>query len=225
MEDNKIYVDKTKLIYELLIKGKQTALVINGPRKTGKSLLLSTIQTMYTQNVVWWNNYASDLWVTKNKSSFFSKEPYPIVRFSFGTCKSDNDFKLDIIKALNKVITLYEMKTREISEKISWEELIGIRVDEVMDDLNLKFKKKIVILVDEYDQPLINQLFLLVEQDTLEMRMSIEKTIKSMSKFYTKIKELSATQLEITVICGNSNIAAQTSFDSGYKNNIMKDII
>ena len=216
MENQKIYVDKTEIIYSLINGAQGTALVINGPRRTGKSLLLTTIETMYTENVNWWKKHASNLWITQNKSSFFSEEPYPILRFLFGNCKNDEVFKSDIIRALNQAIRYYKLGMVEIEESVGWNSLIRVCFYKVIDLMNEKFQKTVVLLIDENDQPLINQLFLIIEQNSEETRTAIKNTLELMKDFYIEIKGLLMKQLEIAVICGNSMIA-QTSLYSGFR--------
>ena len=96
-----------------------------------------------------------------------------------------------------------------------WDDLIQTHFDEVIEDLNYKFKKKVVLLIDENDQPLINQLFVVLQENTLENRALITDTLKCTSMFFTKIKDLCYAKVEIAVICGTSMIA-QTSIYSGY---------
>lgn len=215
IKDSKIYVDKTKIIFELITKAKETALIVNGPRRTGKSLLLSTIQTIYTQTADWWKKYAKNLWIAKNRISFFSENPYPIIRFSFIGCETTNQLKINIIRALNKARKQYELKSQNILNSTPWNDLIQTYFEEVLKNLNFKFKKKIVLLIDENDQPLINQLFLILQENTLENRGLMTETLNCMKMFFTKIKDLCFNHVEIAVICGSSMIA-QTSIYSGY---------
>ena len=217
MEDRKIYVDKTEIIYKLISFTKRTALVVNGPRRTGKTLLLSTIKTMYTQNFKWWKKNASSLWITQYANHFFSEEPYPIINFSFRGCKNDEDFKFDIINGLNEVIMNYELEMDRIQRSEGWTSLIRYFFRNVIALMNQKFHKTVVLLIDENDQPLINQLFLIAKQDSPETRTAIENTLEHMKEFYTEIKGLLIEKLEIAVICGNSMIA-QTSLYSGFIN-------
>ena len=151
IKDNKIYIDKTEIIFELITKSKETALIVNGPRRTGKSLLLSTIQTIYTQDADWWKKYAKNLWITKNRISFFSANPYPIVRFSFIGYQNANQLKIGIIRALNIARKQYQLETEKILNDTPWDDLIQTHFDEVIEDLNYKFKKKVVLLIDEND--------------------------------------------------------------------------
>ena len=223
IEKKKIYVDKTQIIYELINKAEEGVLVVNGPRRTGKSLLLSTIKTIYTQNADWWKKYAPDLWITKNKISFFSAKPYPVVRFSFGACEADDDLRMSIISGFNEAITNYELETKKMLINTPWKEIFQFYICDTINELNLKFKKKAVILIDENDQPLIKQLFLIIEKDIPELRTEIKNTLANMTAFYTKIKEISSEKVEILVICGNSTIA-QTSIYSGSKHVFFKSI-
>ena len=210
-----IYVDKTKIIHSIIKKTVCGALVINAPRRTGKTLLLDTIQTIFTEKIDWWKKYGANLWITSNVPEFFSENPYPIINFSFSQCTSDNKFRKSLIANLNEVIFKQNLKTDKIDEEIGWEDLIIFKLQTIIFQLENQTKKKPIILIDENDQPLINQFFKYVENvGNPEIEKAVEKVISHMRSFYTKIKELLVRDLHMVIICGHSMIA-QTSLYSG----------
>ena len=146
MEDGRIYVDKTQILY-------------------------------YTK-LRWWKKYCPDFWITQNKPDFFSETPHPIVRFNFYECPNFEGFKDSIVGNLNVAIDLYGLDNNHIdNEKISWSSLIYNRLSEIISALYKKFKKKPIILIDEYDQPLINQVFQLIKNQDNQIKANIQMTV------------------------------------------------
>ena len=102
LENNKIYVDKTQIIYELIKAADQGALIVHGSRRTGKTLLIETIRVMYTEHLDWWKINGPDIWLTKNQPNFFKQNPFPIITFKFSHCSNDSQFKRRIVRFLNQ---------------------------------------------------------------------------------------------------------------------------
>jgi len=99
IEANFIYVDKTDLLYE--IASLKTAFIINAERRTGKTLLLSTIKAMFQQKSEWWQQYGASLKVMAINPNFFAQNPFPVLEFSFSQCPNNERFLKDIRRCLN----------------------------------------------------------------------------------------------------------------------------
>ena len=74
IEDNKLYVDKTKDIYELL-KHKDKFFFLSRPRRFGKSLLISTLEQIFLGN----KELFKDLWIYDK----IEWKKYPVIRIDF----------------------------------------------------------------------------------------------------------------------------------------------
>ena len=62
METDKLYVDKTEQIFNLINKHK-AALTIY-PRRFGKSIFIDVIRCYFELDYTWWEKHASKLWIT-----------------------------------------------------------------------------------------------------------------------------------------------------------------
>lgn len=133
-----VYVDKTEKIHELVSSGKYY--FFSRPRRFGKSLLLSTLKELYSGN----RDLFKDLWIEKNWD-WSRKNPIINIRFaSIGYTGLGLEAALllainENAKALNVIL---EHKTIDLA----FQELIQ----------KASVKGKVVILIDEYDKPIID---------------------------------------------------------------------
>ncbi len=134
------YVDKTRLLYKLVDEGKYYFL--SRPRRFGKSLLLSTIESFFQGR----KDLFEGLAVEKLESKW---ESHPIMHLDLNTERYDTKEALD----------------NRLSLALSgWEELYGSNPNEK--SLSSRFEgviaraakhtgRQVVILVDEYDKPML----------------------------------------------------------------------
>ena len=127
-----------------------------------------------------------------------------------------------IISSLNHVILVHKLARSPIEAEICWEKLIIVEFPDVIYLLKDFYKKKIIFLIDENDQPIINQFLRIIETSlTEEKETDIEMTIMHMRMFYSKIKDLSVENVQLTVITGHSMIS-QSALYSGFTKNEIK---
>ncbi len=140
--ENKLYVDKTKWIYRLITEG--SCYFLSRPRRFGKSLTINTLKELFRGN----KELFDGLWIY-DKWSF---EPHPVVIFDFNEIKRDTPQNLEkaLFRKLLKIAKNYDV---QISAEVI-EEGFG----ELIIELYRKYKKPVVILVDEYDKPIIDHL-------------------------------------------------------------------
>ena len=214
-QSNLVYVDKTKTICNL-VRNQRTAIMVNAPKRSGKTLLLTTIHTMFTEKLEWWQKYCPNLWITKNSPDLFLENPYPIINLFFNGAINIHSFKSRIVEGLNIKIENDCLQTPKISPKIDVNDLIQYQVPLVIRALKKKYNIDPIILIDESDQPLINQIF-----ETLEMKNEnsddpiykrIEETLGVLKDFYSKLKECLCYDLRLVVICCHSMISQTTIF-------------
>lgn len=135
------YVDKTDIIYNLVNSFKYTFL--SRPRRFGKSLLLSTLQSYFEGR----SDLFMGLAIEKLEKDWVK---HPVLRFDFSTVKM---FDEDTLK---QVISdkLYEYET--IWGKFSNSELISSRFESLIKQAYNQTGQKVVVLIDEYDAPFLN---------------------------------------------------------------------
>lgn len=165
------YVDKTYFISEWLQREAQVTLITR-PRRFGKTMLLSTVETFFDPRFADHPEYFERLAVWRDKTSrqFFGK--IPVVSASFGSCKGSHYAQAikgirynfyDMYEAHNYLLNSAELpqKKREDYEIIRDRLFHGETVDMEMamkklcELLYLHHHVKPIILLDEYDTPLL----------------------------------------------------------------------
>lgn len=148
-EDNCIYVDKTKYIYELCQHGGMYFL--SRPRRFGKSLLLSTIDELYSGSKDLFSATSpldKDLWIL---DKWDWTKTSPVIHISFTSVDyEEKGLKEGIKRTLLGFYKNYGFSAPpDASIKILFMDLIK----QIHDKLG-----KVVILIDEYDKPIIDYL-------------------------------------------------------------------
>ncbi|MCB9481069.1 MAG: AAA family ATPase [Desulfobacteraceae bacterium] len=142
-EENLIYIDKTRWILNLVTTGR--AFFLSRPRRFGKSLAVSTLKELFKGNSNLFKGlYIEDKWTFK---------PYPVLIFDFN-------------KIQNTDLNVFEDNLRFILFKFYKENSINIPdtndllllFAELVTGLYKKYNQRVVILIDEYDKPIIDHL-------------------------------------------------------------------
>lgn len=210
MEKKYIYVDKTEILYKIFQNCQHGNLFrLTAPRRFGKSLLLSTIRCMFSQDENWWQKYGSDLWVTKSHPEFFKRIGFPIIKFNFRNVETVESFHDVIKRKLNHYVEKYFLGENLLNTH-SFENFFLI-----MAALTQKFNgQKPIILIDEYDYPFTVNLH---NKEITEMeRIQILNTFSfKYAGFYKTFKDYQKS-FSFLVICGRCLIDLATLF-SGLK--------
>jgi Predicted AAA-ATPase/PD-(D/E)XK nuclease superfamily len=141
-EDNCVYVDKTEHIYKLCTEGKMYFL--SRPRRFGKSLLLSTLKELFLGSRELFN----DTWILDKWD--WSKK-HPIIHISFLSVSYET---LGLEQGIREyLLDLYKMHGLDAEGKIDIKALFLNLVKKLYDQHG-----KVVILIDEYDKPIIDHL-------------------------------------------------------------------
>lgn len=188
-----VYVDKTHHIYRLTSTGKYYFL--SRPRRFGKSLLVSTMEAYFKGKKELFNGLAmEDLekdWVE-----------YPVLHLDLNGKKYDSPQALtDNIKYY---LTLWDKDLDTDTSSISD---IEIRFKQIIDVACEKTGKKVVILIDEYDKPIVDNL------GNPEVADDFKKTLQG---FYSVLKAKDG-QIRFGFLTGVSKIGKLSVF-SGLNN-------
>ena len=168
IEGNYYYCDKTKLIEEILDEGFKVNLFTR-PRRFGKTLNMSTLKYFFdVKNAEENRNLFKNLYI--EKSEYFEKQgQHPVIFISFKDLsgKTWEEMKIKTKKLIadlfyeNKdlISSLDEFSTPVFKKYINKE----LDIDEMSDALKFlckklyeNYNKKAVLLIDEYDTPLIS---------------------------------------------------------------------
>ena len=193
-EDGYIYVDKTELIYQLVKTGRYYFL--SRPRRFGKSLLISTLEAYFLGK----KELFKDLAIEKLEKDWLE---YPVLHLDLNAEKFDSPERLDAL--LSNQLT-------------QWEEIYGHGPDETT--LSLRFKgvirraakqtgQRVVILIDEYDKPMLQAL----ENDELQ-----EKFRDTLMAFYGVMKSMDG-DIKFAFLTGVTKFGKVSAFSD--LNNLM----
>ena len=140
-EDGYVYVDKTALIYELVSKG--TIYFLSRPRRFGKSLLISTLENYFLGRKELFRGLAIDTLEKEWKE-------YPVFHLDFNGGNFDKDGELD-----KRILGYLETWENQWGKDPINKEL-GARIAHVLKQAHEKSGRRAVVLVDEYDKPLLD---------------------------------------------------------------------
>ena len=163
-----IYVDKTDLIYKLITEGKPYFL--SRPRRFGKSLLLSTIEYYFLGKKELFKGLA----IEKLEKKW---EEYPVLKISFG---ADNYPDLVSLKsAINLQLSKYEKAYNiEVTDERS-----APRLNNIISTVYQQTGKQVVILIDEYDKPILDALYTEYEDQNRQELRSFYSPLKDLDKY------------------------------------------
>jgi Predicted AAA-ATPase/PD-(D/E)XK nuclease superfamily len=188
IQSNRIYVDKTQLIHRLTTTDK--IYFLSRPRRFGKSLLVSTLKHLFEGNKILFK----DLWIEKN---WDWDTKYPVIHLSFSTVDFVQDNLTQAIsERLLKIAGEAGVSLTKKAPKTQFEELVEL--------LYKKSNQQVVILIDEYDKPIIHYL----EDDTMEQAHKNQKILKN---FYSALKDAGA-MIRFLFITGVSKFSKVSLF-------------
>lgn len=141
--DGYYYVDKTGLIEQLLNKGKYYFL--SRPRRFGKSLLLDTLKELFEGNELLFAGLAIH-------GRWDWSSPYPVIRLSFGggVLGSCEQLAQVIHRQLAQYEEQYNLTARYPDQRSRFADLLM--------RLHGQTGQRVVLLVDEYDKPILDNI-------------------------------------------------------------------
>ena len=187
-EKNYVYVDKTKYIVDFLKQGSKYVF-LSRPRRFGKSLFVSTLQAYYEGKKELFEGLAlgdyEKNWVK-----------HPVLHFDMSTAKH-MDVK-GLLSELNLKLVQYE----RIYGRDEEAENPNQRLECLVKRAYLQTGQKVVLLIDEYDAPLL---------DVVHEKENLKPLRQTMQNFYSPIKYLDPW-LEFTFITGITKFSQLSIF-------------
>ena len=138
-----VYVDKTDLIYRLVKSG--TIYFLSRPRRFGKSLLISTLECYFQGRKELFRGLAIDKLETEWAE-------YPVFHIDF----NEGDFTIG--GTLEKKIEEYVADWEKVYGRSDTAQTIGRRFMYVLAQAHKRYGRRCVVLVDEYDKPILEVL-------------------------------------------------------------------
>ena len=145
-EDGYLYVDKTEVIYRLVTEAK--VYFLSRPRRFGKSLLCSTLKAYFEGDRELFKGLAIERLETEWQA-------YPVLYFDFnGVVSTEEGLRAILSEHLDAWERLYDDAACASDNKASEIEL-SARFRNVIQAAHRKTGKRVVVIVDEYDKPLL----------------------------------------------------------------------
>ena len=162
-----LYVDKTQYLYQLVRESKGIYF-LSRPRRFGKSLTISTLEEIFHSN----RELFKGLWIEQSEYAWAS---HPVIRIDFSLYKVSNIEELgdSIQRYLRQIAAQHGVSLEDGPYEAQFASLI----------LQLAAEAQVVILIDEYDKPII---------DNIENRKEAIRIRDALRAFYRVIKALDA---------------------------------
>ncbi|MEN0046389.1 MAG: AAA family ATPase [Bacteroidota bacterium] len=193
VEKNFIYVDKTPFISKLINRGSY--FFFARPRRFGKSLLLTMLKSYFEGK----KELFKGLYIYQKEQDWIE---YPVVHIDYSLVEykiGSDVFRKTLIIHLQTIASNYGIELENDEVPTCFIELVQ--------KLETKYKQKVVVLVDEYDKPMIDMLG--KEEQFIENR----EVLRSL---YTNFKGLDAS-LQFVMLTGVSRFSKVSIF-SGLNN-------
>ena len=201
-ENNFVYVDKTDMVFD--ITKNDGVYFLSRPRRFGKSLLVSTIKYYFEGR--------HDLFKGLKIESLETKwETYPVFEIDFN---GSNYTEAD---ALEQTLNGYLIK---------WEQQYGVkpatdqpgrRLADVLHQAHVQTGKTCVVLVDEYDKPMLDAMDTGLKTRVGDNEMLIEDHNRETLKAFYSVFKLADADLRFVLLTGVTTFA-QVSVFSGFNN-------
>lgn len=201
-EENFLYVDKTALVYRLAKMGNPCFL--SRPRRFGKSLLLSTLEAYFQGK----RELFQGLAIEKLEQDWFE---YPVLHMDLNAERYDSGEKL---------VNMLE------SQLATWENRYGIT--DINPSYSIRFMtviqkafettgRRVAILIDEYDKPLLRNFDNpKLQQDFRETLTAFYSVLKSADPWLQFVLITGVTKFAQMGIFSNLNQLNDISFDLEY---------
>ena len=160
-----LYIDKTEYIYRMThTDGK--FFFLSRPRRFGKSLLVSTFKSYFEGKKELFEGLA----IEKLEKEW---NEYPVLHFDLS--KGKHMEKEQLNRYLLDIIEKQEARFDCMSNKID----VNIRLDDLINAVYQKTGKQVVVLIDEYDAPLL---------DVAHEKEKLDELRNTMRNFYSPLK-------------------------------------
>ena len=161
-----LYIDKTDMIYDLAKNG--VYYFLSRPRRFGKSLLISTLETYFSGK----REMFEGLKIAELETDWME---YPVLHLDLNTKRYED--KASLLSILNMHLEMWEADYGDEKKDRSPEERFMYVIRRAYD----KTGKQVVILVDEYDKPMLQAI------DDEELQNEYRNTLKA---FYGALKSM-----------------------------------
>lgn len=210
-----LYVDKTELIYKMIAEG--CPYFLSRPRRFGKSLLVSTLAAVFEGRRELFEAFTAMQDIEQPQlyiaTTDWKWEKYPVIRFDFSSGDLVTIEQLDTF--ISETLKVYEQEygiTPDVADA-------NVRMANLLRTLHKDTGKRVVVLVDEYDNFILHALGDMEKVTTARQRFqNLFGPLKSEDEhlqfvFITGISKFS--QMGVFSKLNNlENISMQTAYES-----------
>lgn len=189
-----LYVDKTEHIYSLVNEGK--VYFLSRPRRFGKSLLVSTLRALFQGK----RELFRDLWIDKKCDFEWKEHPVVVLDFNGIPHSTPDEMKTALVYTMEEYAERNGFKLKS--------PLLNTKFKELILKLKERAGQNVVVLVDEYDKPIID--FLGHGKEKLKLGIENREILRS---FYGTLKDADvAPALRFLLITGVSKFSKVSIF-------------
>jgi hypothetical protein len=196
---NNVYVDKTDLVYKLVSTNR--IYFLSRPRRFGKSLLLSTLKAYFEGKKELFKGLAIEKWEQEWTA-------YPVLHLSFARTR------YNAVENLNTLLNIQLSEWEQLYGKNVEEETFGARFNGIIKRAYEQTGKGVVILIDEYDSPMLDS----------NTRKTLQDNLRKITReFFSPLKD-NAERLRFLFITGITKFSQMSIFSElNNLNNISMD--
>ena len=199
-ENGYVYVDKTASIYDLVTKG--TIYFLSRPRRFGKSLLVSTLKAYFQGKKELFKGLAID-----NLEQDWKE--YPVFHIDF------NGMDFTKAGALEAKIEDTIASWESIYGKDPNKNTIGDRFASVLKRAHEQYGRRSVVLIDEYDKPILDVLDTNLTTEIDGERRPLEEVNRNTLKGFYSVFKAADADLQFVLLTGVTKFS-QVSVFSGF---------
>ena len=198
--DGYVYIDKTDLIYSLVSEGK--IYFLSRPRRFGKSLLISTLENYFLGKKELFKGLAIDNLEKDWKT-------YPVFHIDFNGSNFTQPGELD--KVLESFVETQEAEYG----KDPFPSSLGSRFAYVLKQAHKKTGLRAVVLIDEYDKPILDVLDSSLSINICGEKRSLEDWNREVLKGFYSVFKAADPDLQFVFLTGVTKFS-QVSVFSGF---------
>ena len=200
IQDGYVYVDKTDLIYKLVNGGN--IYFLSRPRRFGKSLLVSTLKYYFQGRKDLFKGLAIDSLETEWKE-------YPVFHLDF------NGINFTQSGALEETICAFLEEAEKKYGIETSKKQYGLRFMEILKTAHEKTGRRAVVLIDEYDKPLLDVLDTNYKGIQDGQEFPLEEIHRNILKGFYSVFKLADQDLQFVLLTGVTKFS-QVSVFSGF---------
>ncbi|MCQ2319685.1 MAG: ATP-binding protein, partial [Bacteroidales bacterium] len=202
IEEGMVYVDKTDLVYNL---AQKHVCFLCRPRRFGKSLLISTLESYFKGE----RELFKGLKIEELEKDWTQ---YPVFRIDFS--QGGYGVEGDLKKEIDKRLTQWERQLG-VEKQI---DKSGSRFSDILAEAHRQTGRKCVVLIDEYDKPLLDVLMEPMEAENRAVLKEFYGTFKAADEHLRFVLLTGVTKFsQVSVFSGFNqpeDISMKSEFDA-----------